>query len=130
MGGSIASTIDDLLEACDVVMLETNYVRMHVEQATQVIKARQSLFMDKPVAAVFSDVKAIFKLAEEYGVAVFSSSALRLIDDFRGLNSPGKITGADTLDRACTNHLIPPYTGTALTALKCCIQQWVRAAIR
>src|SRR3954468_9136468 len=49
-GVEIVETIPQLLEKVDVVMLESVDGRIHLQEATQVIKAGKSLWIDKPVA--------------------------------------------------------------------------------
>ena len=63
LGVEIVSSIEDLLEKTDVVLLETNDGRLHLEQASLVMKAGTPLFIDKPVAASLSDVIAIYAAA-------------------------------------------------------------------
>ena len=79
--------------------METNDGTLHLEQATEVIKSGKPLFIDKPVAARLSDVLAIYKLAEEKKVPLFSSSALRFSSrnqELRAGKGPeGKVLGAD-----------------------------------
>lgn len=98
-GVSIADSIEELLDQVDVVLLETNDGRLHLEQALLVLKAGKRLFIDKPIAASLADTKAIFEAAEDYGIQTFSTSALRFVDNIASLNSGeviGNITGADT----------------------------------
>ncbi len=66
-GVEIKSSIKDLLDVVDVVLLETNDGRLHKEQAFQVIKARKPLFIDKPVAASMADVITIYDEAKKNG---------------------------------------------------------------
>lgn len=111
-GIQITSSIAELLKQVDCVLLETNDGTLHLEQATEVIKSGKSLFIDKPVAARLSDVLAIYKLAEEKQVPVFSSSALRFSprnSELRTGNGPeGKVVGADCYS-PCTNE--PSHAG-------------------
>lgn len=98
LGIRIASSIEELISQSDVVLLETNDGRLHLEQALKVIKAKKRLFIDKPVAASVQDAVAIFEAAKKYNSPVFSSSSLRFAPDLQKvLNDPeiGKITGAD-----------------------------------
>jgi len=76
-GVEIVDSISALLPKVDVVLLETNDGRPHLEQALAVIKAGKPLFIDKPIAASLADAIAIFELARRYHVPVFSSSSLR-----------------------------------------------------
>jgi predicted dehydrogenase len=50
MGVEIVDSIADLLRKVDVVLLETNDGRLHLDQALQVLKARKPVFIDKPIA--------------------------------------------------------------------------------
>ena len=77
MGVEIVNSIEELLEKVDVVLLETNDGRRHLEQAMQVFKSGKRTFIDKPIAASLNDAIEIFKAAEKYNVPVFSSSSLR-----------------------------------------------------
>jgi predicted dehydrogenase len=98
LGVEIAGSIDDLLKKTDVILLETNDGRLHLEQALQVMKSGKRMFIDKPAAASLSDVIAIFDAAEHFKVPVFSSSSLRYIPgaDEISKGSIGKVLGADT----------------------------------
>jgi predicted dehydrogenase len=96
-GIEIAPSIDNLLEKCDVVLLETCDGKPHLEQAIPVIQAKKPLFIDKPVAASLADAIAIFDLAKKNNVPVFTSSALRFASSVRKVTAGGigKVTGAD-----------------------------------
>lgn len=99
LGVEITGSIDELLSKVDVVVLETNDGRLHLEQALQVFKAGKPVFIDKPVAASLADAIAIFKAAEMYKVPVFSSSSLRYaptVQEAINGKKVGKILGADT----------------------------------
>lgn len=98
-GVTISSSIDDLLKVTDVIMLETNDGRLHKEQVKRIFEAGKPVFIDKPVAASFRDVIAIYEMAEQYKVPVFSSSTLRYVENMEMLRDgslAGKILGADT----------------------------------
>lgn len=98
LGVKISSSIKELLKEVDVVLLETNDGRPHLEQAMQVIKAGKPLFIDKPVAASLADAIAIFKAAKKYNVPIFSSSSLRFSAGAQEIANGkiGKVLGADT----------------------------------
>ncbi|YCM46846.1 Gfo/Idh/MocA family oxidoreductase (plasmid) [Verrucomicrobiaceae bacterium 227] len=76
-GVEICETIEDLCTKVDAVMIESVDGRPHLAQARPVIAAGLPLFLDKPVAGTLSDTLAIFRLAKEAGVPIFSSSSLR-----------------------------------------------------
>ncbi|MFM6949227.1 MAG: Gfo/Idh/MocA family protein [Aquirufa sp.] len=98
MGVEIVDSIQDLLNKVDVVMLETNDGRLHLEQAIEVFKAGKITFIDKPMAASLKDAKSIFKEAKKYKVPIFSSSSLRYATGMQDIKDGkiGAITGADT----------------------------------
>jgi len=109
LGVEIVASITDLLMKVDVVLLETNDGRLHLEQAVQVLKARKPVFIDKPIAASLLDAKAIFDAAKEYNTPVFSSSSLRFITGIADikLGKIGKVLGAETFSPAIIEKTHP-----------------------
>ncbi|MFO0869550.1 MAG: Gfo/Idh/MocA family oxidoreductase [Pirellulales bacterium] len=77
LGVEIVDSIEALLEKVDVVLLETNDGRPHLEQVRPVLKAGKPVFIDKPVAGSLADAVAIYDAAAQAQVPVFSSSSLR-----------------------------------------------------
>lgn len=73
----IVDSIDELLKRVDVVLLETNDGRPHLEQVLPCLKAGKPVFIDKPIAGTLADAVAIFDASKKYQVPVFSSSSLR-----------------------------------------------------
>jgi hypothetical protein len=100
LGIKIVSSIDELLTVVDVVMLETNDGRMHLEQAKPVFESGKRLFIDKPLAASLDEVVAIIELAKSHHAQMFTSSSLRYFDNAADLKRIGKVTGADTFSPA------------------------------
>lgn len=102
LGVSITESIEDLLREVDVVLLETNDGRLHLEQAREVIAAGKPLFIDKPMAASLSDVTTIFNLASEGNVPIFSSSSLRFSPSIEAVKNGkiGDVVGAATYSPA------------------------------
>ena len=99
----IVDSVKSLLQRVDVVLLETNDGRLHREQAFQVIDAGKPMFIDKPVAASFADVKAIYSKAGAANVPIFSASSLRYMktcQQVRYENVVGKVLGADSFSPA------------------------------
>lgn len=95
-GIEIVDTIPELLQRVDVVLLESVDGRIHLEEAAQVIKGGKPLFIDKPIGASLSDAIAIFQLAKEHDVPVWSSSSLRFSSTFQSLlnsDEVGEIIG-------------------------------------
>ncbi len=91
MGVEIVGSIDELLKRVDVVLLESVDGRPHWEQARPVILAGKPLFIDKPVAATLADAIAIYRLAAEHKVPVFSSSSLRFSPGIASLKNDEKV---------------------------------------
>jgi len=102
LGVHIVSSIEELINKVDVVLLETNDGRLHLEQALPVLKAGKKLFIDKPLSASLDGVLAIFEAAKKYKVPVFSSSSLRYFENVRDIEMGkiGRVTGADTFSPA------------------------------
>lgn len=96
-GIEIVDSIEALLEKVDVVLLESNDGRPHLEQALPVFKAGKRIFIDKPMSPDLATTKAIFKAADHYQTPVFTSSALRFDTSIQKVakGSIGKVTGAD-----------------------------------
>src|SRR5690606_31769555 len=77
MGVKVVGSMDELLAMVDVVMIETNDGRPHLEQVMPVFKAGKPVFIDKPIAASLKGVVEILDQASKFNVPVFSSSGLR-----------------------------------------------------
>jgi predicted dehydrogenase len=108
-GVEIVDSIDELLSKVDVVLLETNDGRPHLEQALKVFKSGKKVFIDKPISASLSDAIAIFDAARHYNVPVFSASSLRfeqVTQDIAG-GKIGKVFGADTYSPATLEKTHP-----------------------
>ncbi len=101
-GVKIADSIKELLKECDVVLLETNDGRLHLEQAIPVFKAGKTVFIDKPLGAFLRDAVAIVREARKYNVPVFSASSLRYAPSVKAIaeGKAGKVTGADVFSPA------------------------------
>jgi predicted dehydrogenase len=105
----IVGSIEELLNKVDLVLLETNDGRPHLEQALLVIKAKKPMFIDKPVAATLSDAISIYKEAAKNNVPVFSSSSLRYMQTVQDVveGKIGKVLGADTFSPATIEKTHP-----------------------
>ncbi len=110
-GVKIVNSIDALLSEVDYVLLETNDGTPRLAQATEVIEAGKPVFIDKPVAASFEDVRKIYALAEEKQVPVFSASSLRYMGSVQDAidGKIGKIVGADTFSPAVLEPHHPDF---------------------
>ena len=87
MGVQIVGSIDELLSLVDVVFLETNDGRPHLEQLRPCLAAGKPVFIDKPIAGSLKDAVAIFKEAKAARVPVFSSSSLRFGKDSQAVRA-------------------------------------------
>jgi hypothetical protein len=87
MGVEIVNSIPALMDKVDVVLLETNDGKLHLEQAMEVFKAGKRMFIDKPMTASLKDAIAIFEASDKFKIPVFSSSSLRYM------------TGMDKIDK-------------------------------
>lgn len=111
MGVEIVATIAELLEKVDCVLLETNDGNLHLEQANEVFKAGKTVFIDKPLGATLAQTIAIYQLAREYNVPLFSSSALRYVPQTQKLRNGdfGKVLGADCYSPATREKTHPDF---------------------
>ena len=111
MGVEIVDSIDDLLTKVDVVLLETNDGRRHLEQVIPVLKAGKTVFIDKPISASLADGIIIFELAKHYKVPVFSSSTLRFMSSAQEVvkGKIGKVLGADTYSPCSLEKTHPDF---------------------
>lgn len=109
MGVEIVDSIDALMDKVDVVFLETNDGRPHLEQLRPCLAAHKPTFIDKPIAGTLVDAIKIFDEAKEAGVPIFSSSSLRfgkLTQAVRG-GSVGKVKSAETSSPASLEKTHP-----------------------
>lgn len=98
LGVEIVDSIDELLKRVDVVFLESNDGRVHLEQVRPVLKAGKPVFIDKPLAGSLADVIRILDTARQAKVPLFCSSSLRFGKNTQAVRqgSIGKVTSAET----------------------------------
>lgn len=98
MGVEIVTSIPELLDKVDCVLLETNDGNLHLEQAYEVFKAGKIMFIDKPIGANLAQAIAIYELSKKYNVPIFSSSALRYVPESQKLRNGelGEVQGVNT----------------------------------
>src|SRR5262249_13086086 len=102
MGVEIVDSIDDLVKKVDVVFLESNDGRVHLEQVKPVLAAHKPVFIDKPIAGSLADTIRILDAAKKAGVPMFCSSSLRFgkaVQEVRN-GSVGKVMHAETFSPA------------------------------
>ncbi len=106
LGVEIVDSIPALVDKVDVVLLETNDGRPHLEQVLPVLKAGKRVFVDKPIAGSLADAVAIFEASERYNVPLFSASSLRYTKGIEGLDK-STVVGADTFSPASLEKTHP-----------------------
>jgi hypothetical protein len=112
MGIEIVDSIAELLKTTDVILLETNDGRLHLEQAVEVFKAGKTLFIDKPIAASLSDAIRIFQAAKDFQVPVFTTSSMRYMTNMEDIvdnKSIGNILGACTYSPCTLEQTHPDF---------------------
>lgn len=102
LGVEIVDSIDELLKRVDVVFLESNDGRVHLEQIKPVLAAKKPVFIDKPIAGDLADAIRILDLIRQSGVPAFCSSSLRFSKSTQAVRngSLGKVTRAETISPA------------------------------
>jgi len=98
MGVTILPTPEAVAEAVDMVFLESADGRVHLEQFKRILPFKRPTFIDKPLAIELAEAQEIVRLADEAGIAMFSSSSLRFCDDYVAAladRSAGALTGID-----------------------------------
>ena len=108
MGVEIVDSIEALLKKVDVVFLESNDGRVHLEQVRPCLAAKKPVFIDKPIAGSLKDTLAIFAEARKAGVPLFCSSSLRFSKNTQAVHNGliGKVKSAETFSPA---HLEPTH---------------------
>jgi hypothetical protein len=77
-GAEKCETIAELCEKSDyVLVLSPSNPEKHLQYASEVLKYKKNTYIDKTFAPDYASAKQIFDIAEQYGTAFFSSSALR-----------------------------------------------------
>lgn len=109
MGVEIVDSIDALMDKVDVVFLETNDGRPHLEQLRPCLAAHKPVFIDKPIAGTLVDAIKIFNEAKKAVVPVFSSSSLRFGKTTQAVRggSIGKVKSAETSSPASLEKTHP-----------------------
>ena len=111
LGVEIVGSVAELLSKVDFVCLETNDGRPHLQQALEVFKAGKPVFIDKPVTDSLASTIAIYELAKQYKVPVFSSSSLRYMETAQQVakGKIGKVLGADCFSPATLEKTHPDF---------------------
>jgi predicted dehydrogenase len=97
-GVKLYDSMDDLPTSCDAIFIENTDGARHLEQFQKVIEFGVPVFIDKPLALSGEEAEAIFRIGQERGVPIMSSSALRYDASFVGAMEKVNgdiVTGAD-----------------------------------
>ena len=102
LGVEIVDSVDELVKRVDVVFLESNDGRVHLEQVKPVLAAGKPVFIDKPLAASLADAIRILDAAEKAKVPLFCSSSLRFGKAVQAVRhgSIGQVKSAETFSPA------------------------------
>jgi hypothetical protein len=108
LGVEIVDSIEELVKRVDVVFLESNDGRVHLEQVRPVLAAKKPVFIDKPIAGSLKETIQILEEAKKAGVPLFCSSSLRFSANTQAVRngSIGKVMHAETFSPA---HLEPTH---------------------
>lgn len=88
-GAQRCATIEEVCEKADyLIILSPDNPERHLDYAKRVFPCGKPCYMDKTFAPDTKTAKEIFALAEQYGVKLFSSSALRFADELRDWAEP------------------------------------------
>ena len=96
-GVKIVSSMAELLQAVDAVMIESVDGRPHLRQARPCFEAGKLVFIDKPFTAGLADAREIVRLSAKTNVPFFSSSCVRFQPEIAKLRKDagvGKVTKA------------------------------------
>ncbi len=102
MGVEIVDSIAELLKRVDVVFLESNDGRVHLEQLKPVLAAQKPVFIDKPIAGNLADTLRILSAAKKANVPMFCASSLRFGKTTQAVRngSIGRVKSAETFSPA------------------------------
>lgn len=102
LGVEIVPSIEELLRRVDVVLLESNDGRVHLEQVRLVLAAGKPVFVDKPIAGDLADTVRILAAAKQANVPLFCASSLRYGKNTQAVRNGaiGKVRHAETFSPA------------------------------
>lgn len=110
-GVAIVERPEELLGQVDAVLVLSNEGAVHRERATPFIEAGLPIFVDKPLAAMKMDARALVNLAEQRGVPLISASSLRFTPEVQAARQAkddlGELVGADVHAPAPLHPLNP-----------------------
>lgn len=102
-GVKIVQSVEEVLAECDAVLLESVDGRRHLAEARPIFESGKPSFIDKPLAASYTEAAEIFKLAEQNNARFFTSSSLRFETNIAALkngDAVGEILACDAFSPA------------------------------
>ena len=119
------NSIEEICEKSDVLfILAPTNPEKHLEYAKTALKYGKRTYIDKTFAPNYEEAAAIFAIADEYGTACFSTSALRYGTELDTFENPTKVvtTGAGRTPDEYIVHqveMIVKLLGCNIKAVKC-----------
>lgn len=93
----LCNTVEDAVKDMDGIMiLSPDNPEQHLPLFKTFVKSGLPIFVDKPFAVKKEEAEQIYKLADENGVKIFSSSALRFANEFQGIADGKEIEYIET----------------------------------
>lgn len=109
-GVRVVDSPEEVVTEVDAVLLESVDGRRHLAEARPVIEAGKPMYIDKPLAASYSDAAEIARLARRRGCPLFSSSSLRFDANIAALRADpdlGTVVACDAFSPATLDPTNP-----------------------
>ena len=99
-GVTVTEDFDEAVAECEAIMLEINDPAYHLEYFRKCVPLGKPIFLDKPMADNTANARAIYKLAKDNNLRVFSASSLRIV--------PGLIESCESVPNAMYAYTYGP----------------------
>lgn len=99
-GVTVTEDFDEAVAECEAIMLEINDPAYHLEYFRKCVPLGKPIFLDKPMADNTANARAIYKLAKDNKLRVFSASSLRFV--------PGLIEACEAVPNAMYAYAYGP----------------------
>lgn len=99
-GVLVTEDFDEAVAECEAIMLEINDPAYHLEYFRKCAGLGKPIFLDKPMADNTTNARAIYKLAKDNNLRVFSASSLRFV--------PGLIESCEAVPNARYTYTYGP----------------------
>jgi len=111
-GVEIVSSIEEVAEKGDAILLESVDGRVHLAQLEKLILYQKPIFIDKPLCLSSKEANQMYRLSITYNTPIMSSSALRFAEDLirvLSMKDKGTIIGADCFGPMEMIDVLPGY---------------------